>query len=648
MVVPRSTVQRTTLYRFSTYVLRYKVRLFYAIGCSFLITVFTLLLLSLIKPTAEALFDERAGETVSEARAADTGAGVDEPSLEHLYQDKIRWLISPVYRLIEQLSRDDPFVKLTIICGCILLLVIVNGIFRYIQEYMVNWIGNRTVLDIQRDLFDRMIQFNSAYFARNKVGFLISYFTVDTRVIGNTVFHVFGRLLLDPLLIVGSIAFLFYIQWKLTLLYAIVFPFIVLSIQYFARRSRRASRRAQEITANLGALLQEHFSFIRLVQGYGMYKRQQDLFRRETRGVFDSMMSMAKTMAASSPINEFLGVFALCCVLLLGGLMIFRYSSDMTGFEASDFLVFVGLLSYIYQPVKRMERTIQQVQQGLAAAERVFSILDADEIVPESSQPIAVRDFTRQIEFDQVTFSYDGLVEVLHEISFTVQKGEQVALVGPSGAGKTTLVNLIPRFYDPTSGRIALDGHDLRSLKIDDLRKLISYVHQDVMILADTVKANITCGDPSYSDEAVVRAATMASAHEFIMELPKGYDTVVGERGETLSGGQCQRIAMARAFLRDTPILILDEATSSLDSESEQRIKQSLQTLMQGRTSFVIAHRLSTILQSDTIVVLDRGHIVDIGPHADLVKRCSLYQRLYRLQFSDDSLPADKPVEIRN
>jgi len=300
----------------------------------------------------------------------------------------------------------------------------------------------------------------------------------------------------------------------------------------------------------------------------------------------------------------------------------------------------------LYQPVKRLERAVQEIQIGVASAERIFQSLETDASLPEKADAVEVSSFERDIVFDKVTFSFDGKTNVLKDISFTVRKGEHIAIVGPSGAGKTTLINLIPRFYDPIAGSAQLDGADLRSLKLESLRRLISFVSQDVMIFGDTAWMNLTCGETRYTPEQVMKAAQAAYADEFLLALPNGLDTVLGERGESLSGGQCQRIAIARAFLRDTPILIFDEATSSLDSESELHIKNSLERLMKGRTTFIIAHRLSTILHADRIVVLDRGDLVDIGPHRVLIQRCELYQRLYHLQFNpgETAPPAGEAV----
>ncbi|MBN2329710.1 MAG: ATP-binding cassette domain-containing protein [Candidatus Omnitrophica bacterium] len=615
-----------TFVQFAQFGLCYKARLIYIALCSGAISILTLLTVTMLKPVMGIIFNpeeaiEPSGRLVS--------------VLGWLYG-----IIDWMYRAFGDAAKQNPIIALSIVCFFVIVIVFVKGVFQYIQSYLVHWIGNRVILDLQNRLFERMLHFDAAYYSRNKVGYLLSYYTVDARVIGMSILYVFGRMILDPFLLAGALAYLLWMQWQLTLLYALIFPAILFTVRYFARKNRRAGRRAQNIIARLGAFLQEHFSAIRLVQGYSMYNRQRRMFAREIRGVFDAMMAMARATSASSPINEFLGVFALCCVLLLAGSIVLSSGRESGTFDGGDLMVYAGTLALLYQPIKRIERAVQQIQHGLAAAERVFEALQTDASLPQLDAPETLSRFEREVAFEKVAFSYDGQTDVLREISFVAKKGEQIALVGPSGAGKSTLVNLIPRFYDPTDGAIRMDGKDLRDLSIEDLRRQIGMVFQDVMILGDAVRLNITCGDESYTEEQIMAAAKAAYAHEFITALPQGYDTVIGERGESLSGGQCQRIAIARAFLRDAPILILDEATSSLDSESELHIKQSLRRLMQGRTSFVIAHRLSTILQADRILVLDQGEIVDAGRHSELLQRCSLYQRLHRLQFSGEDQTA--------
>ncbi len=600
-----------------SYVLRYKKRLVWVVLCSLVVSVLSVGSLTMLMPVVETIFEQR----------EQVGALSRTPG-------KLHELLSPFYRIVDTYAHSSPFGTLLFACCCYLTIVAMYGGFRYLHEYMSRWIGHRVIIDLQRDLFDRLTYFNAAYFARNKVGSILSYFTVDVRVIGLTVINAFGRLLLEPCVLLISIAALLYLQWKLTLLYMLIFPLLLWTIRFFALKNRRAARNLQAYLARIGAFLQEHFSHIRLVQGYEMYGHQQRRFETEIIGTFRASMGMVKAKAISSPLNEFIGLAAACVILILGGYFILIKET----LYGSEFVVYLAILGTIYQPIKRIEHAIQEIQHGFAAAERIFDALATEATLPDRPDAYDIQSFVQSIRFERIVFSYEPEQIVLNEISFTAQKGEVVALVGPSGAGKTTLVNLIPRFYDPVDGSVLIDGYDLRDLRISSLRRLMSIVPQDVLIFADTIRLNITCGEECYSEEQVRSAAQAAFAHDFISSLPHGYDTIVGERGVSLSGGQCQRLALARAFLRNAPILILDEATSSLDSESERHIKRSLQSLMQGRTTFVIAHRLSTILYADKIVVLDRGRIVDLGSHAELLERCSLYRRLYELQFLEEEM----------
>lgn len=590
-------------------VLRYRARLAIAAVCTVLVSLLSVASLTLLVPVIQVLFGE--------------GGGLED------MDPLLGSLLAPVYAVIEWTGKENPLFALGAVSAFFLFVTAVNGGFRYAQEYFIHWIGNRVILDLQQDVFRRLSRFNTAYFALNRTGALVSYFTVDFRVIGLALFHVLGRVTLDPCTVLAALALLLYLNWRLTLLYALVLPAALKSVQYFAGKNRRAGRITQERLSQMGSFLHEHFGNIRLVQGYRMYGHQERRFHERARAVFASTMTMVKARSASSPVNEFLGMCAACCVLMLGGYFIFHKNQLTRG----EFILFIACLGRIYQPMRRLEKALQEVQHGIAAAERVFAANDLRAETPVPENPVPVTGFEKSIAFRRVDFSYDGESKVLRGIDLTVPKGSLTAFVGPSGAGKTTLMNLIPRFYDPVSGIVELDGRDLRELDLDGLRSLISIVPQETMVFADTVRANIACG-ADYDDEAIRAAARAAFADEFIEALPDGYGTGIGERGVGLSGGQCQRLALARAFLRDTPILLLDEATSSLDSESEHRIRRSMEQLMRGRTACVIAHRLSTILHADQIVVMEEGRIVDAGPHEALLERCGLYQKLYHLQYA--------------
>lgn len=606
-----------TARRLVCYMQPYRFRLIWALICILILAVLSTVSFTVLLPIVQMIFQIE----------------VETP-------EKLKLILDWLYKLIVPISAENPLLSLIIVSLVYAGVTSVTGVFRYIQLYLMYWLGYRISLDMQNELFAKMSQYHIGYFAQNKVGALMSYYTVDIRVISIALFNMMGKIVLDPFLVLFSFLFLLYLSWKLTLMYVVFAPIIYFVIKTLAKKNRRSGKEAQDFTASLNAIVQEHFSHIRLVQGYEMYEHQSRRFQQEAMRVFRASMSMAKALSLSSPINDVLGVTASCCVLVMGGYFVLVKNE----LEAVDFISYVFLLVQMFQPIKRIERSIQDVQIGLAAAERVFNALDQNAFLAVSANPKQLPSFQRQIQFDHVCFAYDQNEPVLHDIHFSVSKGEVIAFVGPSGAGKTTLVNLIPRFFDPTSGSVTIDGIDLRELDLSSLRKQIALVTQDVMIMADTIRANITCGMDGYTEDEIRAAAHAANADEFINQLPQTYNTVIGERGVGLSGGQRQRLALARAFLRNAPIIILDEATSSLDSRSEQHIKQSIDKLMQGRTVFVIAHRLSTILHAGKIVVMDHGHIVDMGKHSEIIERCELYQNLYRIQMSGEQ-PVDTHQE---
>ncbi|MDP8245500.1 MAG: ABC transporter ATP-binding protein [Candidatus Hinthialibacter antarcticus] len=603
---------RSALRQLIAYVLRYRLPFAFAVAASALVSITSAASLAMLKPMTEAVF-----------------------GIEHNVDNWLGQALAPIYNLIAHFAEGNPLGALIIICLVFFGITVVRSVLRFSQVYTTHWIGNRVILDLQHELYDKMTGYHSAYFARHPIGGLLSYYTADIRLIGINIFNAFSQLLLDPLTVIVLLAFLLMLQWQLTLAYALMAPALVLTVRFFARKNRRASRDAQDALESIGAFLQDHFRLIRVVQAYGMQGAQRRRLEVGTHANFSAMMRKVKAFGLSSPLNELIGVAAVCVILMLGGYVIFVQQS----MDRTSFIVFLGVLISLYQPIRRIERSIQEMQHGLAAAERVFEALHENATLPEDNAASRVERFEKSITFENVGFAYDGERKVLDAVSFAAKRGETTAFVGPSGAGKTTLVNLVPRFYDPTEGRILFDGADLRSFDLLSLRSMIAYVPQEQAVFSSTVWDNITCGVEGATPEAVESAAKAAFAHEFINELPNGYQTVIGgEDGAAFSGGQCQRIAIARAFFRDAPILILDEATSALDSESEQRVKRSLDQLMQGRTVFVIAHRLSTILQADRIVVMDAGRIVDSGTHGELLKSCALYQRLYELQFQNSEV----------
>lgn len=603
---PKSALQ--TARRLVGYAFSYKIRVIWSLICIAIVAVLSSISFTVLLPIVQMIF-----------------------KLDIIPTDKF-FFLSWLYEIITPIFEEHPMRSLIIVASVFVAVTAVTVTIRYIQLYLMYWLGFRIALDLQTELFSKMSRYHMGFFAKNKVGELMSYYTVDIRMISIALFNITGKIILDPVSVFFAFMFLIYLNWKLTLLYSLIAPVIFFVIKTLAKKNRDAGRQTQDFTAGLNALVQEHFSHIRLVQGYEMYGHQKTRFHHQALRVFRSSMSMMKALAMSSSVNELIGVIGVCCVLILGGYFVLVYES----MAAIEFMAYIVFLVRLFQPIKRIERSIQDVQIGLAASERVFEALDQNAELPLPDQPVTLPSFENEIRFSQVNFAYHADEPVLHEIDLHVKKGEVIAFVGPSGAGKTTLVNLIPRFFDPTAGSITIDGNELRDLDLSSLRQHIALVTQEVMIMADTIRANITCGFDHYTDAEIQTAAHAANADEFINQLPNQYDTVIGEQGVGLSGGQRQRLALARAFLRNAPIIILDEATSSLDSRSEQHIKNSIEKLMQGRTVFVVAHRLSTILHADVIVVMEQGRIIDRGKHGELLERCPLYQKLYHIQMSGE------------
>ncbi len=544
-------------------------------------------------------------------------------------RDRLREIFHPVYIWLLRYMQENRLWVLAIAAGVALFFTLLKCVFGFAQLYFSNWIGQRVILDIRERLFHHLLAMDMGFFKARRSGELLSYLTIDVELMGGYVFAVFGEALLEPLIILATLVTLFCLYPLLTTVYLLLLPLTVLIVAILGERIRKARASTQGALGSMNALLQETFSAMPIIKAFRMQDERKRKFSTENRKIFRSVMRIIKTRGVSTSLTETLGAIGVLGVLLLGGYFVFQH-----GMEATSFLVYIFMLANLYHPIKRLNKSYNTIQQGMAGMDRIFGILDLESQISDRPDARNLSEFKREILFDRVCFSYDGKTPVLTDISFAVPHGKVVALVGPSGAGKSTLVSLIPRFHDPTSGGISVDGCDLRTLTLDSLRAKIGLVPQETLLFSDTLKVNIACGNDKYPWERVETAAKDAQVDGFARELPEGYDTVIGERGCTLSGGQAQRVAIARALLKDPPILILDEATSSLDSESELLIREALDRLMENRTVFVIAHRLSTILHADMILVLDNGRIADIGNHSELLQRCPLYQRLYELQFA--------------
>jgi subfamily B ATP-binding cassette protein MsbA len=454
-------------------------------------------------------------------------------------------------------------------------------------------------------------------------------FTNDVNLVSRGMVDVCEKVIREPLKVLVALSVVFSTNWRLALLAIVGFPAIAGLLAWFGKRVKRATSRMLEKRSRLVALLQETFFGIRIVKAFVMEKHELERFRNENLSAFRSQLRIAKAQAAATPVMEFFTVLGVAAFFVVGGRNVL--AGEMS---KGMFLMFIGGLALMFDPARKLSKIYNNIQLSVASAERVFSYMDTMPEACDSQGAPELPKMKHHIAFHDVCFSYDGAEPVLTAVNLDVKLGEMVAIVGFSGAGKSTLMSLVPRFYEATSGRITIDGTDIRDASLLSLRRQIGIVPQENVLFKDSVRNNICYGEINYSEERMIAAAKAAYAHNFIMKLPEGYDTVIGERGTTLSGGECQRLAIARAILKDPAILILDEATSSLDSESEQAIQSALDTFVKGRTTFVIAHRLSTVMKADRIVVIDKGRIVEIGKHQELLAADGVYKRLYETQFA--------------
>ncbi|MGD0486713.1 MAG: ABC transporter transmembrane domain-containing protein [Syntrophorhabdales bacterium] len=519
----------------------------------------------------------------------------------------------------------------------VVLLYLARGVFDYLQAYLMGFVGQKIITDIRNLVFKRLQLQPLAFFDKTPTGLIISRITNDISLIQGAVADSFTAILKDAFTIIGLVFVVFYRDWKLAIIAFIVLPFATYPIIAFGRRLRKISVQNQKAMAKLTSFLHETITAQRIVKAFTMESYEGGKFNDENENLFRIVVRRYKVKALSSPVMEVLGGIAVAFIIWYGGSAVISGRST-----PGNFFSFTTALLLLYEPIKRLNKENHNIQQGLAAAQRVFEVVDRVPEVADKPGAIEIAAVKGMIDFIDVSFKYEDKM-VLKHINLRIARNETVALVGESGVGKTTLVNLILRFYDVTDGSLMLDGIDIRDVTTTSLRENIALVTQDVILFNDTILNNITHGKPQ-DIQKVEAAIRSAYAHEFIAKLPKKLDTVAGERGVRLSGGQKQRIAIARALYKDAPILILDEATSSLDSASEVEVQRALENLMKGRTTIIIAHRLSTIMNADRIVVLDGGSIVQEGTHRELIGVEGRYKSLYQLQFRDE--PRKKIIRI--
>jgi subfamily B ATP-binding cassette protein MsbA len=525
-------------------------------------------------------------------------------------------------------------VDLAAVAFTIVLLYALKGLCAFLSTTLVASVGQRAVKDLRNELYDHVLNQSFTFFSRNTTGSLMSHITTDVEKIQAAVSELAGDVLKEGLMVVGLVVVLFVKDWQLALISLVGMPLAFLPLVRLTRYLRASSETSLRRWRDISEILQETISGFRVVKAFGMEGFEIGRFRRAARRLFHVNMRITRTSAVMPPIMEFVGGLVLVAALFYGSYAIHDQGRLTTG----EFTSFVAALFYMYTPIKRLARVNSTLQGALAAGSRIFAVLDTHQEVAEAGDAQPLPRLARAIEYRDVGFRYaDGDGTVLRRVSFMARPGEVVAIVGTSGAGKTTLVNLLPRFYDVTDGAVLIDGMDVRRATLKSLRDQIGLVTQETTLFNDTVRANIAYGLDDVDEARIESAARAALAHDFILDLPRRYDTIIGERGSRLSGGQRQRIAIARAILKDPPILILDEATSALDSESERLVQEALANLMKGRTTLVIAHRLPTVRRADNILVIDGGEVKETGTHDELLKRPGgVYKRLYELQFRDE------------
>ncbi|MFH1136757.1 MAG: lipid A export permease/ATP-binding protein MsbA [Pseudomonadota bacterium] len=539
----------------------------------------------------------------------------------------VAFMIKP---LLDEVFIARDLTKLFLVPGLVLAIYVFKGVFFFGQAYYMNYVGMSIIRELRIKLYTHMQTLSLSFFHGNPTGVLISRITNDVNMIQAAVSTVITGAVLDFFTMIGLLFVVFYRDWKLACFGIFVIPLAVYPLYYFGRKLRTLARQGQTSMGDLTAIIEETFQGIRIVKAFNMQDHEISRFSRECRRIFGIEMRTVAVRAVSSPFMESLGGFCVAGIIWYGGYNVIKGHST-----PGSFISFMTALLMLYEPIKRLTRMNVSIQQGLASAERVYEILDLTPEIQDRPDPVELPPVRGELEFRNVSFGY-GREPVLRDIAFLVNPGEVLAIVGSSGGGKTTLVNLIPRFYDAWTGQVMVDGVDVRDVALSSLRSRIAVVSQQVILLNDTVRHNIAYGSFEKSEDEIVAAAKAAYALDFIQAMPQGFETIIGERGVRLSGGERQRLAMARALLKNAPILILDEATSSLDAQSELYVQQALENLMKGRTTLVIAHRLSTVRNADRIVVISGGRIVEEGGHEELMARGGEYSRLYELQFKVD------------
>ena len=606
------------------YLKPYRLHISLSVIFSILYALFNGITIYLMVPLMQTLFSpDKANQSIAAAKASNTDLNWFESIKESI--------VSAFNNLI--LAGDNIPLILIRICIVLFSAFLLKNAFGYLQAYFLAYAEQGVIRDLRNKVYDHLHKLPMSFFKNEKTGNLISRVTNDVYVVQTSISAVFLNLVREPLTIITCLAIAIMLSWRLTLASVIVVPVSVIIISWLGLKIRKQSSILQQKMSDITTVLHETITGVKIVKAFGMEDYESNKFHKETQSFFKTNLRIARIRNIASPTTETLTVIIAAFMLYYGGSLVLI---DKT-LSAEAFLTFFLAISQMMNPIKELSGVNNRIQESSAAAIRVFEILDTEPKIRNYEDSVEKKGFENYVRFEDVSFKYDdGIEQVLDNISFEVKKGEIIAFVGSSGSGKTTLVDLIPRFFDPTGGRILIDGTDIKKIKIEDLRKMMGIVTQETVLFNESAKANIAYGMFDCSMERIVAAAKAANAHDFIMELPNKYDTILGEKGTKISGGQRQRISIARAILKNPPIMILDEATSALDNESEVLVQEAIERLMRERTTFVIAHRLSTIRNADRIIVLDKGKIVQDGKHEQLLTdKDGIYKKLYELQFRD-------------
>ncbi|MCR4406740.1 MAG: ABC transporter ATP-binding protein/permease [Anaerolineae bacterium] len=548
-------------------------------------------------------------------------------------------LIPPLFykAIVDEVIGTRDLTRLGVFAGALVGTYVLQALINIGDMYIRHALGERFILDLRVRLYAYLQRLSLSFFERTSTGELMSRVTNDVNALEQFVTHGSALTAVDLLRLVGSAFVLLLLDWRLALLVLLPVPVLAVSLRYFNTRVRPIYRRVRDRLGDVNARLQDNLSGIRVIQSFGQEERELERFASESENYYRARVQGIRYWSTFFPAMGFVASMGSVIVLAVGALMVLRGELSL-----GTMVAFLSYITSFYEPINRLTEVDNVFQEAIAAGERIFELLDATAEIKDTPDAIELSHVQGEVAFHNVCFRYNTGDEVLQDVSFQMRPGEMVALVGPSGAGKTSIANLLCRFYDPIRGQITLDGHDLRKIKLASLRDQVAVVLQDTFLFNTTVRENLLYGKPDATEEELIAAARAAYAHDFIEALPEGYDTVIGERGVKLSGGQKQRLALARAILADPRILILDEATSSVDAEAEYLIQRALESVLKGRTALVIAHRLSTIRNADKIIALEDGRIIEVGDHRELMQRGGLYSQLYRRQLELAATEEDK------